>query len=77
MKKVTWEWDIYASRPYNVMACFEATLINMGIIDDYSDIEATEDFVKKYGVKNERNKRTTKEDNVSNLRFERVSRRRD
>jgi len=72
MKKVTWEWDKFGSSSYNVMAAFESTLINMGIMKDYSDIEDTEDFVSKYGVNNERSKRFIKQSDIANLRFKRL-----
>lgn len=46
-KKVKWEWDNFACKSYNIVAKFEETLINLGIMEDFSDIEDTEKFVEK------------------------------
>ena len=46
--RVQWEWDKYASEDYNIVADFEATLMNLGVMDDFSDIEATEGFIKRH-----------------------------
>lgn len=50
-RAVVWEYDEYACMKYNILAKFETTLINFGIIDDYADIEETEKFVEKFGLK--------------------------
>lgn len=54
-KRIEWVWDVEACNDYNIVARFEATLINLGIIEDYSDIDDTEDFVHRYKLKGERN----------------------
>lgn len=48
--KHKWEWDIMATTGYNIVAKFEETLINFGLLADYSDITDTEKFDKKYGL---------------------------
>lgn len=47
--RIEWEWDKCASTGYNLVARFEATLMNLDLLNDYSDIEDTEVFDKKYG----------------------------
>lgn len=48
--KHKWEWDIMATTGYNIVAKFEETLINFGLLADYSDIIDTEKFDEKYGM---------------------------
>ena len=43
-----WQWDDQATYGYNIVAKLEETLIKFGVISDYSDIEPTEIFDKKY-----------------------------
>lgn len=46
-----WEWDKYGSNGYNAVGKLETTLINMGVIIDYSDIVATENFDNKHSAR--------------------------
>lgn len=48
--RVKWEWDEYGTYGYNIMAKFEQTLISFGLLADYSDIDVTEEFDRKYGM---------------------------
>lgn len=47
---IEWEWDAQASYGYNIVARFESTLINLGIMLDYNGITQTEAFDEKYSV---------------------------
>ena len=51
-KRIEWSWDEHASHGYNVLANFESTLINLDIIEEYSDIEDTERFDERWSVIN-------------------------
>ena len=48
LKRTRWEIDNLASNGYNILAKFESTLINFGIMLDYSNITDTEEFDKKH-----------------------------
>ena len=49
LHRIKWSWDKTASYGYNIIAKFEETLINLGVLQDFSDIEDTERFDVEYG----------------------------
>lgn len=45
-----WKWETQATYGYNILAKFEETLINLEILSDYSSIDESEGFDKKYSL---------------------------
>ena len=52
MNNNDWNWDNNETDGFNFIAKFESTLIKLGILNDYSDIDSTEIFDEKYSPKN-------------------------
>lgn len=45
-----WDWDFEAGIGYNILAKFESTLINLGVLEDYANIDVSEAFENRYWI---------------------------